>query len=81
MVSASVSPFFTERGVAAVGKTNHRSAQAVDGGFKRQTGAGRSLKETAGDHFVLEQFRLGMGFQAGRHLERQFQIVPAEIVD
>jgi hypothetical protein len=52
----------------------------VHGGFKREAGAGRGFKETAGDHLMLQQLRLRIGFQFCRGFQNQFQLFAAEIV-
>ena len=73
--------FFAQRGVTAVRKAHCGRAKAMNCGFKRQAGTGRGLKEAAGDHLVLQQFRLRMGFQLCGGVQCQFQLFTTEVVD
>ncbi len=73
--------FFPQRGVAAVGEAHDACAQTVDRGLERQAGTGGGFKEAAGDHLVLQQLRLRVGFQFCRGFKNQLQLFTAEVVD
>ncbi len=80
MVSASVSPFLPSEVLALSEKPTTLAPEAVHRGFKREAGAGRGFKETAGDNLMLQQLGLWIGFQLCRRRQHQFEVFAAEIV-
>ena len=70
---------FFGAGVGAVGKADHRAAQPLHGGFKRQTGAGGRLEKARSDQFAGQQVAARFGFEFQRGIQQQLQAVFAAV--
>ena len=70
-----------QRGIARVGKADHRAPQALRRRFERQPSTSGSLEETAGDQLVTEQVVAWLGLELAGGLHYQFQLGARQIGD